>query len=134
MSIRFEFMSMENTLKVLNQMVVDGVISGYAICGAIAAMRFVEPFQTSDLDVLAVFPQSSQSALGARGYKPVRECIQIGDWPVQFLPVSGALLTEAFDESETVHYGETPTRALGAEYLGLIMLNVGRPKDKVRLA
>ena len=80
---------MEGTLKVPNQMVSDGVISGYAICGAIAAMRYFEPFQTADLDVLVAFPETSGSALGAliprsqylaaHGHKPVRECIQIGE-------------------------------------------------------
>ena len=83
---------MEKTLKVLNRMVTDAVITGYAICGAVAAMRYIEPFQTSDLDVMVVFPNESESALGALvpiyqylgwlGYKLVRESIQIEDWPV----------------------------------------------------
>ncbi len=42
---------MKETLRVINRMVVDGIISQYAIGGAVAAIYYLEPFDTADLDV-----------------------------------------------------------------------------------
>ena len=41
---------MKETLKVINQMVKDGVIEEYAIGGAVAAIYYLEPFDTADLE------------------------------------------------------------------------------------
>ena len=43
---------MKSTFSVLNEMVRDGAIEGYAIAGAVGAMFYVEPFSTQDIDVL----------------------------------------------------------------------------------
>jgi hypothetical protein len=40
---------MKETLKVINQMVKRGVIEKYGIGGAIAAIYYLEPFETSAL-------------------------------------------------------------------------------------
>jgi hypothetical protein len=42
---------MKETLKVINRMVKDGVIEEYAIGGAVAAIYYLEPFDTADLGV-----------------------------------------------------------------------------------
>jgi hypothetical protein len=43
---------MKQTIEVLNQMAVDKIIASYAIGGAIAAFRYIEPASTDDLDIL----------------------------------------------------------------------------------
>ena len=47
---------MEATLAVLNDLVAQGVIQKYAIGGAVAAIFWVEPFDTIDLDVFVFLP------------------------------------------------------------------------------
>ena len=44
---------MEAALKVLNEIEREGVITRYAIGGAVGAIFYMEPFLTYDLDVFA---------------------------------------------------------------------------------
>ncbi len=133
---------MEETLIVINELESEGLIGRYAIGGAIAATRYVEPVQTFDLDIFVVLPVTSSgllslapiySYLTQRGYKPQGEAIVIGDWPVQFLPVFNELIEEALVNAVEIEFGSTMTRVLSAEYLAAIMLQTGRPKDFARL-
>jgi len=71
--------------------------------------------------------------LTQRGYTPQGECIGIGGWPVQFLPVYNELTEEALARAIDVVFGSTPTRVLSAEHLAAITLDTGRPKDHARL-
>jgi hypothetical protein len=48
-------MGMRDTIRVLNEMVSDGVITRYAIGGAVAAYNYIEAASTDDLDVLVSF-------------------------------------------------------------------------------
>lgn len=133
---------MEKTLAVINQLEQAGLIGRYAIGGAVAATRYVEPVQTYDLDIFVILPVAPSGLvsltpiyayLTQRGYTPQGEAIVIEDWPVQFLPVYDALTEEALAEAPEVEFGSTPTRVLSAEHLAAIMLNTGRPKDHARL-
>lgn len=139
---------MERTLAVINQLKKEGIIERYAIGGAVAATRYIEPIQTFDLDVFVVLPADvfdlpSPSGLvlitpiytylTQRGYAPQGEFIVIEGWPVQFLPVYNELVEEALDRAVDVDFGSTPTRVLSAEHLAAIMLDTGRPKDHARL-
>ncbi|MGA1839496.1 MAG: hypothetical protein ACMUIU_02635 [bacterium] len=133
---------MEKALAVINQLEKDGLIGRYAIGGAVAATRYIEPIQTYDLDIFVVLPPSSSGLISLspifaylkqRGYKPQGECIIVEGWPLQFLPVYNSLVEEALERALEVKYGETPTRVLSAEYLAAIMLDTGRPKDHARL-
>ena len=45
-------MSVDGTFEVLNRMVSDGVISRYAIAGAVGALNYLEPMTTRDVDIL----------------------------------------------------------------------------------
>jgi hypothetical protein len=47
---------MEQTLAVINQLEREGLIGRYAIGGAVAATRYIEPIQTYDLDIFVVLP------------------------------------------------------------------------------
>jgi hypothetical protein len=133
---------MEKTLIVLNELERAGIIGRYAIGGAVAATRYIEPIPTYDLDIFVVLPVSSSGRilltpiytyLTQRGYTPQGECILIEGWPVRFLPVYNALTEEALANAVAVEFGSTITRVLSVEYLAAIMLETGRPKDYARL-
>lgn len=53
---------MEKTLSVINKLEDSGIIGRYAIGGAVAATRYIEPIQTFDLDIFVIFTLS-QSGL-----------------------------------------------------------------------
>jgi hypothetical protein len=147
-------MGMKETLDVINRMEADGVISRYAIAGAVAAYNYIEPTLTEDLDLLVSFDAGSNkpqpglitlepvlSYLKQHGYDQFRaEGIVVEGWPVQFLPLGNELDTEALEQSvETeIHIPNSSaavrTRLLRAEHVVATALRVGRPKDFIRIA
>jgi hypothetical protein len=144
-------MGMKQTLAVINAMAADGVIGRYAISGAIAAYNYVEAAVTDDLDILIAFNKATEqrqsglvtlgpiySYLKARGYDEHRkEGIVIEGWPVQFLPVASSLDEEALAQAEEIEIGfvegAVTTRILRPEHLVATALQVGRPKDFIRI-
>jgi len=133
---------MEKTLKVLNELEKEGIIETYAIGGAIAAIFYMEPVVTYDLDVFVRFPAAKAGLvtlspiyeyLRSKGYKVQQEHIMIQGVPVQFIPVYNALVEEAVREATGKRYKKTKTRVLRAEHLLAIMLQTYRPKDKARM-
>jgi hypothetical protein len=133
---------MDKTLQVLNDLVRDGVLSRYAIGGAIGVTFYTEPIVSFDLDVFVVLPQTGgglltleplYGALRKRGYRVKDECVDIEGVPVQFLPAYNALLEEALAEARETRYETTPTRVLRAEHLLAIALQTGRDKDRERV-
>jgi hypothetical protein len=133
---------MEKTLQVLNDLVRAGVLSRYAIGGAMGATFYVEPVLTFDLDIFVLLPQTVSGlltleplyeALRARGYTEEGECLSIEGVPVQFLPAHNDLFVEALNESREVLYEHTPTRVVRAEHLAAIALQTGRDKDRERV-
>lgn len=134
---------MEKTLRVLNRMVKDGVIERYAIGGAVAAIFYIEPINTNDLDIFFQVKDPSAGLdilaplyeyLSDSGYKGQKEAIDIEGWPVQFLPVFNPLLQEAVVQAKEVRFQRTKTRVMQAEHLVAIMLQTGRLKDHARIA
>jgi hypothetical protein len=146
-------MGMKQTLDVINTMEADGVISRYAIAGAVAAYNYIEPTVTEDVDILISLDASRRqprsglvtlapilSYLKARGYDRYRnEGILIEGWPVQFLPVAADLDAEALEQALTIEItidaasSPVKTRVLRPEHLVAISLRVGRPKDAIRV-
>ncbi len=134
---------MKKVFQLLNEMVRDGEMSNYAIGGAIAAVFYVEPFATQDIDVFVMMkPEASGLVttipgwdyLKAHGYKEIRgEAVVVEDWPVQFIPVSNALEEEAFLNAATLDFEGEPVRVVLAEHLVAIMLRTGRLKDLARV-
>jgi hypothetical protein len=65
------------------------------------------------------------------------EGIVVGDWPVQFLPVASALDAEALHTAEIfdveLQIRSFKTRILRPEYLVAKALELGRPKDYIRV-
>jgi len=132
----------EKTLEIINRMEEDGRIGRYAIGGAMAAIFYVEPFTTYDLDIF--FAASAPGALvtltsiyeylAAAGYEAEGEAVNIEGWPVQFLPTYNPLVAEAVEQAVEIKFKGTLTRVVSAEHLVAIMLQTGREKDYVRAA
>lgn len=134
---------MKKTLQVLNKLKKKGVISDYAIGGAVASFFYLEATLTEDLDVFIhlesdkggiIDLSSIFKSLAEEGFQEFRqEGVVIGEWPVQFLPATTPLEKEAlkFAEEETIE-GEA-VRVFSAEHLMAICVQVGRAKDKIRL-
>ncbi len=132
---------MEAALQVLNELEREGVLGRYAIGGAVAAIFYMEPFATFDLDVFVVLPTEGilvtleplYEALRKRGYALDKECVIVEGVPVQFLPAYNTLVEEALENARDTKLGDTGTRVLSPEYLAAIMVQTGRSKDRQRL-
>jgi hypothetical protein len=133
---------MEKTLKIINELMKQGLIVNYAIGGGIAAIFYIESFLTYDLDV---FYQAAEEDKGVttlspiynwlkqRGYKSQKEHIIVEGIPVQFIPIYNELIHDAVKEAVEVKYEETRTRVFKPEHLIAIMVQTFRPKDRERL-
>jgi hypothetical protein len=127
--------------QLLNDMQAAGVIDGYALFGATAQMRYTEPVATLDADVLVTLPNPTgldvlrgiYEFCAARGLRPVGEAIQVGAWPVQFVPVFSSLTQEALNEADVADFEGVPLRVVRPDHLAVIALSVGRAKDFVRI-
>lgn len=134
---------MKATLEAINRMQVDGVIGKYAIGGAVGATFYLEPAATVDLDIFATLPTAASGLLlslapiyeylKSRGGKAVDEYIEIGGWPVQILPLSNDLETEAVSEAVSTQVEGVTTWVMTAEHLVAIALRTGRAKDHNRI-
>ena len=134
---------MKRVFQVLNEMVRDGEIPDYAIGGAIAAVFYVEPFATQDVDVFVMMQTESSglvttvpgwACLNERGYTEIRgEAVVVANWPVQFIPVSNELEEEAYLNAAILEFEGEPVRVMLAEHLVAIMLRTGRLKDRARV-
>lgn len=134
---------MKKVFQLLNSMVRHGEVPDYAIGGAIAAVFYVEPFSTQDIDVFVMMKTERSGLvttipgwdyLKEQGYTELRgEAIVVEDWPVQFIPVSNPLEEEAYLNAATLDFDGEPVRVILAEHLVAIMLQAGRLKDLARV-
>lgn len=133
---------MEKSLRIINQMQREGLFEKYAIGGGIAALFYIEPFATFDLDIFIILSGNSglfvslaplYEWLKKRGYKAIKEQVVIEGIPVQFIPVYNDLLKEAVLNAVKKKYKNTTTFVLRPEYLIAIMLQTNRPKDRERM-
>lgn len=133
---------MDRTLKILNELEQRGVLSRYAIGGAMGATFYVEPILTFDLDIIVLLPETPgglltltplYEALRAKGYAEEGECVMIEGVPVQFLPAYNPLLEEALREARDMPYQDSVTRVLRVEHLLAICVQTGRAKDRERI-
>ena len=132
---------MDEVARLLGEMVDAGVITSYAVFGAVAQMRYTEAVATMDADILVSVPRpDALDVLGPiytfckeRGYAPEGEAIRVGDWPVQFIPTFSRLTEDALREADTTDLDGRPVRVVRADYLAVIALSVGRPKDFTRI-
>jgi hypothetical protein len=144
-------MTLRKTIEVMVKLEEQGAIRRYAIAGAIAALNYIQPAFTEDLDILvsiADFEKRSsglllltpiEAALAKMGYTKRTDVGYIVEgWPVQFLPASSPLEEEALAQAIEVDFepSDTPrfkARCLRAEHVVAIALAIGRLKDLARI-
>jgi len=139
-------MAMDGTFEVLNRMVGDGVISRYAIAGAVGALNYLEPMTTRDVDILVSVADLGPTRSGLLTLDPIfsylrragytefeDEGVLIEGWPVQFLPVASDLDVEGLNQAIEVEIESIKVRVLRPEHLVATALTVGRPKDYLRI-
>jgi hypothetical protein len=144
-------MSMRKTIEVVTKLAEQGVIKRYAIAGAVAALNYIQPTLTEDLDILvsiAGFEERPsglllltpiEKALAGMGYTQRSDVgLMIEGWPVQFLPVASALDEEALEQAIELDIdliGNPPlkARSLRAEHVVAIAVKLGRLKDLARV-
>ena len=132
---------MKEVAELLNTMCESGIITNYALFGALAQTRYTEPAMTIDADVLVTVPSTERLDIlssiykfcAGRGYRAEGEAIQVGAWPVQFVPVFSPLTQEALDHADTADFEGVPLRVVRANYLAVIALSVGRARDLTRI-
>ncbi|HEY4113465.1 MAG TPA: hypothetical protein VGM17_05330 [Rhizomicrobium sp.] len=142
---------MRNTIEVVTRLAEKRVITNYAIAGAVAALNYIEPMLTDDLDILISLEGFEKHASGLLLLGPIEKALaqmgytertdvgyRIEGWPVQFLPVASPLDEEGLLEAVEVNVAEPghpplQARVLRAEHIVATALNVGRPKDIVRI-
>jgi len=136
---------MERVLQVINGMEAAGVIDNYAIGGGIAAIYYIEPYDTDDLDIFVpvsavavgkaglISLEPIYSYLAQKGYEASREGVQIEDWLVQFIPTFHPIQVEALQHTVQTKYGQTETKIFSPEYLAAELLRSGRLKDQMRV-
>jgi hypothetical protein len=132
-------------IAVVNQLKAEGFISDYAVGGAVGALFYIEPTQTQDIDIfvhLQPVPGSlliSLSPILARlkelGYTLWEEDkVVVEGWPIQFLPATKKIETEAIEHAiEQPLADGVQAFVPPPEYLMLIAIELGRPKDVIRL-
>lgn len=129
-------------MRILNEMTKSGVIQAYAIGGAVAALFYMEPLETFDLDIFVVVEESSSKLvslgpvyryLERRGYRAEKESILIEGIPVQFLVPYNSLTQEALAQAVQKKFASQPVRVFRPEHLMALMAQTGRPKDQIRL-
>lgn len=144
-------MPLQKTIEAVATLAKKGVIERYAIAGAVAALNYIQPTLTEDLDILvsvAAFQKRGsgllllapiEKALAKMGYTEYSGTgIVIEGWPVQFLPVASPLDEEALEQAIELNIaipGEPPLKArcLRAEHIVATAAKIGRLKDLARI-
>ena len=117
----------------------EGLIQDYAIGGAIAALRWTEPFFTQDLDVFILLKDEDKKKgvidlspiyeyLKSKGYEWKGHWIMIEGVPVDIFPAD-PLEKEAIEQAQEVEYEGVKTKVIVPEYLIALFLRAGRDKD-----
>jgi hypothetical protein len=135
---------MQAVCDILEQLLLEGIVSRYAVGGATAAGFHGEPLATRDVDVFVFLdpPEGSLIVtldpvfrrLGELGFNEFEEeGLLIHGFPVQFLSAAPGLEAEAVEQAMIVEWEDHRLRVMRPEHLAVIALTVGRPKDRARL-
>jgi hypothetical protein len=110
----------------IEDLLARGLVSDYAVFGAVAQAFWDEAIPTFDLDVLVLL-NGQQGLLidlaplyewaTENGYPEEGEHIVIGEIPVQFVPAPTPLHQEAVESAATLDFDGTPLKVVRPEYL-----------------
>jgi len=135
-------LDISKVLTLLNQARQEKVISDYAIGGGIAALFYIEPILTYDLDVFVLIPTRTDiilltpiyNFLTNKGFQWKGEHVIVDNVPVQFI-LADELEAEAIKNARIRSYRGIKTKVISPEYLVCLSLRAGRSKDlaKVRM-
>lgn len=144
-------MTLRRTIEVVMKLAEKQVIGSYAIAGAVAALNYIQPTLTEDLDILVSIDGFEKRVSGLLLLSPIDKALaqmghaertsvgyMIEGWPVQFLPVASPLDEEALEQAEEVNIANSSTapilaRILSAEHVVATAIKVGRLKDLARV-
>lgn len=113
-------------LAAIEQMKQEGVLTDYAIGGAMALVFWTEPVATYDLDVFVLLPPSAGLLVSldpiyrwaeAKRFPAESEHVVIAGIPVQFIPAHNDLAEEAIAQGATLDYAGVPVRVIRPEHL-----------------
>ena len=120
-------MKIEEVIRTVNQMKADGIITNYAIGGAVGATFYLEPVSTLDVDIFIEVQAEAGSSiisldsifsyLRERGCTMEGEHILISGWPVQFIPPPSPLAAEALANATEVDVNGLSARVFTPEFL-----------------
>lgn len=135
--------SLADTLRMLNDLVADGVFPRYALGGAMAMIFWAEPTITYDLDVFVLWHETASPvvsleplyhALRDRGFETSGEHVLIHGTPVQFLVSPNELADEAIESAVTRELDGVPFWVMSPEHLCALWLQAGGAKRRERVA
>jgi len=121
-------LKMKEVFQVIESMKRAAVIEDYAVAGAVGALFYVEPFSTAAIDFLVRLPLSNgllvslepiHSWLLSKGYRmDSGGSFIVEKWPIQFLPVTDELSSEALREARYLPFEPgMDVRVIRAEHL-----------------
>jgi len=130
---------MKKAINIINELKKKNLIEDYAIGGGIAALFYIEPFLTYDLDIFITLPPKEKEKklivlspifdyLKKKGCSWKGEHIIVEGIPVQFIPAD-ELEEEAMNNAKTILYEGVETKVVTPEYLIAILFRAGRKKD-----
>jgi hypothetical protein len=118
--------SFRDALLAIQQLRKDGVITEYAIGGAMAIAFWSEPVSTFDVDAFVLLPPTSGLMVSLEplyewasrhGHAIQQEHIIMGGIPVQIIPAHNALAEEAVQEAATLDMEGVAIRVIRPEHL-----------------
>ena len=135
--------TLADVFRVLNEMRSDGILSDYAVGGAMAVLFYAEPTRTYDLDVFVMLPDTTAGIslvsleriyawARSRGLALEAEHVMIHGVPVQFLPAYNELVEEAVRTARELTYEDVPVRVVDPERLIALAVQAGGAKRRER--
>lgn len=119
-------MSFRDAVLAIQQLRDDGVITEYAIGGAMAMAFWSEPVSTFDVDVFALLPPAGGPIVSLEpiytwasrhGHAVQQEHIIMAGIPVQIIPAHNALAVDAVNHAATLNIEGLPIRVIRPEHL-----------------
>jgi hypothetical protein len=112
-------------LAAIERLKTDGIVSDYAIGGAMALVFWSEPIPTFDIDVFVVLASENKLVSLApvyewarrNGYPEEAGHIIMAGLPVQVIPAHNELAEEAIASAAQLDYEGQPVRVIRPEYL-----------------